>query len=103
MIRLLSESRRFEHPPPVAGDVLSYYTARQPQASVASLYSNGLVIALISGVLGLSIAIAFATVFSRFFQISLSPNEQVSVIVGCIGAGTILRLMSDAPGSLMQA
>jgi hypothetical protein len=108
MIRMLAE-RRNDHAAQHDTGTLSYQT---PTAAVTGgmpqLYANGLIIAMISGLAGLAISFVYARYFPDIYPASLKtavvlPNAIMTTTVFWIGVGTVLRLMSDAPGSVLQA
>jgi len=65
MIRLAAEART---PATAANEPLSYYSA-EPERNVQALYANGLMIALLSGVLGLVVSAAYALGFPHFYHL----------------------------------
>lgn len=103
MIRMLAEG--WAAKPQAAQDsALSYYSA-EPDRGTQSLYANGLMIALITGAVGLVITAAYALVFTDIYSMPdrLRYRSQMFFPVLWIGCGTLLRLMSDAPGSVLQS
>jgi O-antigen/teichoic acid export membrane protein len=104
MIRMLAEAER-DRPQAVQGaNVLSYFTPEPPEThGIRALYSNGMLIALISGAIGVTITIAYARVFNRFFHMPTRLEATMPLVVIGMGVGTMFRLMSDAPGSVLQA
>ena len=105
MIRMLAESSSAKQPAAViTGEVLPYFTPDDPHTrDVRGLYSNGMLIALISGVLGVTITIIYARLFNHFFRMPMRLESTMPLVVIGLGVGTIFRLISDAPGSLLQA
>lgn len=106
MIRLLSEAKRVQPAstqPAAADSVLPYEAPRHGEDGVAKLYANGLMIALLSGVVGLLAAAAYAVVFDDVYQMPDRLRPWMFTPVCLVGLGTVLRLMSDAPGSVLQA
>ncbi len=102
MVRMLAEAR-IARPQSVGdGTVLSYFSAA-PERGVQSLYSNGLMIALATGALGAMLALAYAAAFGQFYRMPYRLEDEMFWPVLWIGLGTVLRLMSDAPGALLQA
>jgi O-antigen/teichoic acid export membrane protein len=110
MIRILAEARTkppiaamaVAPEPEVARPTLSYYTA-DPDDGVVVVYANALVIAAISGVIGILVTFGYAVVFNDIYSMPARLLPAAPVVVLCMGIGTVLRLMSDAPGSVLQA
>ena len=105
MIRMLAEMRASAKPQTaMPADVLPYFTPDDPaQRGVRALYSNGMIIALISGALGVVVTLVYARVFNDWFRMPTRLEATMPLLVIGMGVGTLLRLMSDAPGSLLQA
>jgi O-antigen/teichoic acid export membrane protein len=99
MIRIVAE--RKTAPTPQGGSTLSYY-APAP-SNLRSLYANSLIIALISGAAAIALTLAYAAVFTQIYRVPIPLIPTMPWVVLWIGIGTALRLMSDAPGSLLQA
>jgi O-antigen/teichoic acid export membrane protein len=92
MIRLLSEERA--KPRSVNDERL---------LGVQSLYANALMIAVASGAAGLIITIIYALIFTRIYAMPEVLKGSAPWLVLWMGCGTMLRLMGDAPGALLQA
>lgn len=108
MIRMLAESNvaKLQAVPAtvVSSDVLPYFTPDAPETrDIRALYSNGMLIALISGVIGITVTLIYARLFNRFFTMPMRLESTMPLVVIGLGIGTMFRLMSDAPGSLLQA
>jgi O-antigen/teichoic acid export membrane protein len=101
MIRLLAETKADRQSPPHDA-VLSYHTP-EPDRGVQAVYANGLLIALLAGALGAGIATAYGLVFDTFYHMPDRLRADISAVVIFIGFGTVLRLMSDASGSILQS
>ena len=78
--------------------VLSY--ARPREDPIAVTYSNGLVVGLIVAAVGLSAVILYAAAAYRVHDL---PLFSLRIMVLFIGAGTLLRVVSDVPGAALQA
>jgi O-antigen/teichoic acid export membrane protein len=98
MIRVLEEARSA---PARDAQALGYYSP-EPERNVQSLYANGLMIALLCGAAGIVLSIAYAYGFRHFYHLPNRVDDSFWPVL-LIGAGTTLRLMSDAPGSLLQS
>jgi O-antigen/teichoic acid export membrane protein len=95
MIRMLAEARRWRE--------RAIATADAEQDPTRVLYANGLLIALMCGVLGVAATLVYAAGFNRIYDVPLLVREQMFWVVLWLGFGTVLRLMSDAPGSVLQS
>ncbi|MEA2736433.1 MAG: rane protein EpsK, partial [Humisphaera sp.] len=93
MIRVLAEAR---HSAPPSED-------EGPALATRAVYANGLVVALITGVLGVAITALYAALFGQIYSTPDALHSPAMTVVFGIGVGTTLRLMSDAPGSVLQA
>lgn len=112
IIRMISEAQRAEHavsgprPPPLPGvagkNVLSYYRL-EAEGGVRSLYANAMTIALVCGIAGIGFSIAYAVVFDTLYEVPPGLSGALVGVVSWMGLGTVLRLMSDAPGSILQS
>jgi O-antigen/teichoic acid export membrane protein len=111
MIRMLAEAAGSAKHRAAGGDdardahgVISYFNPDDPQTrDVRTLYSNGMLIALFSGLIGIAVTIAYAGSFNRLFHMPDRLQSTMPLLVIAMGVGTMLRLMSDAPGALLQA
>src|SRR5688500_7156082 len=104
MIRMLAEAERAKPQAAQGAEVLPYFTPERPEThGIRALYSNGMLIALISGAIGVTITIVYARVFNRFFHMPTRLEATMPLVVIGMGVGTMFRLMSDAPGSVLQA
>jgi O-antigen/teichoic acid export membrane protein len=87
------------------GGVLHYATPATPTPRFPThvAYSNGLIIALAAGALGFVALCAYTIYFERIH--GLLPMGGVigsSGLVFLLGIGTLLRLLSDVPGAVLQ-
>jgi len=84
-------------------DVLSYAAPPEPDISLASLYRNALAIAYMAGVAGAIGTVTYALLFSRIYPVSgMAAGEDERLAVIWFGFGIMIRLMSDAPGAVLQ-
>ena len=105
MIRMLAEARARPQPVIDAASVLPYFNPDDSATrDVRALYSNGMAIALVSALLGVAVTLIYAGFFNHFFpHVPDRLRSTMPVLIVGMGVGTMLRLMSDAPGSLLQA
>jgi O-antigen/teichoic acid export membrane protein len=107
MIRMLAEARN-QKPPLSAAEaageagILTYFRD-DGSRSIESIYANALVIALITGALGVVLTVAYAAAFEHLYRMPPRLQGHLAEVVLGMGAGAMLRLMSDAPGALLQA
>lgn len=101
MIRMVAETRRNAEPQ-FDETKLGYYTPEPPDAA-QKLYANGLLIALITGIVGAAVAFVYAGSFENLYHMPDRLRSELFWPVLWIGLGTALRLTSDAPGSMLQA
>jgi O-antigen/teichoic acid export membrane protein len=66
------------------------------------LYSNALAIALLAGLAGVLFTFLYGWGFERLYDIPFHLRGRMWGIVLPLGIGTMLRLMGDAPGALLQ-
>lgn len=67
-------------------------------------YANGLIIAAVAGAVGLAITWAYAWWFGALHRVgSTGTGTANAVLVGAFGIGTVLRVVSDAPGAVLQS
>lgn len=107
MVRVIAQARSeipFEPLPRLVNtsNVLDYATPPSRKTDPTTVaYSNGLVLALLSAGIGLSLTIVYAAFAT---QLHRAPGRWVTltVLVVTLGAGTILRLLSDAAGAVLQ-
>ena len=87
-------------PPPTGGAVLTYFSqaANEPLRLV---YSNGLEVALGACASGAILTAVFAATFHRIFLIPVFVT-QLPLVVFNMGLGTLIRLLGDAPGAVLQ-
>jgi O-antigen/teichoic acid export membrane protein len=110
MIRLLAEARAvprhvlpLEEPQPHG--VLGYeaHAATDPRdhGEMRSVYASGVCVAVVAGIVGLGIVWAYAANFDRLHEVPVQVTHLGPVVV-MFGLGIILRLMSEAPGAVVQ-
>lgn len=99
MIRMLAEAKRAR--PPAADDEVTYFNASRE--GLQSMYANGMLIALMCGALGLAVSLAYALRFNHLFGVPPHLIEQAPIVAALMGCGTVLRLMGDAPGAVLQS
>lgn len=79
--------------------------ARDPDPAkdaLRMLFVNGAFLAVMTGSLGSWVLIAYLFAFDRIHDVPAGLLNSAVVTAGLVGAGTILRLMSDAPGAVLQ-
>jgi O-antigen/teichoic acid export membrane protein len=86
----------------VPGSVLSYETPEAPGSPLQIVYANALLIAAYTGLIGITITVAYAVFFEKIYLIPPQLHGQIGQIVLLLGLGTILRLASDAPAGVLQ-
>jgi O-antigen/teichoic acid export membrane protein len=89
-----------------ADDVIPYagQVEAEPISEHPSLrgYSNGVTVALFTGTLGLLVTVAYAGWFPFLHRLPPRVAPPIVLVLG-MGVGTVLRLMSDAAGAVLQA
>ena len=65
-------------------------------------YSNGLVVAAITGAVGLLLTMVYARYFLHLHRTTARVIPDIAFVVMAMGVGVILRLLSDAPGAVLQ-
>jgi O-antigen/teichoic acid export membrane protein len=99
MIRLLAEARRSSKRE--LENEITYFNASRE--GIQTVYSNGLMIALVCAGIGFAAAIAFAWHFNQMFRVPPRLLEMAPAVAGAMGFGTVIRLVGDAPGSVLQS
>ncbi len=67
-----------------------------------TLFANGLAVAAIVGTIGSFVLWIYLANFYRWHVIPPPFQNQAVTLAGLLGAGTLLRLLSDAPGAVLQ-
>jgi O-antigen/teichoic acid export membrane protein len=106
MIRILAESKPEQVAEPASENpvhpVISYRRAALADPA-RDAYSNGLVVASIAAIAGLVLVLGYALLFDRLHELPQRINLRAAHgVVIWRGVGTILRLMSDASGAVLQ-
>lgn len=73
-----------------------------PPPNEREIYSAGAMIALVSTSLGFLIASIYAGIFDRLHVVPTALRAQAPLAVLLLGAGTLLRLLSDVSGAALQ-
>jgi O-antigen/teichoic acid export membrane protein len=81
--------------------VLSYY-AENPRAGILKLYSNAISFAAISALVGVILIGLYAALFNKLHNVPLILVRTAMLSVTFIGFGLLLRLISEAPGAILQ-
>lgn len=109
MIRLLAESAAAETPRPRpvtsvdgAPGVLPYAGHDPARLAVRRVYANGGAVALIAGALGVALTLVYAANFHRLHEVPIQVGSTAATVAGFFGVGAVLRLMSEAPGAVVQ-
>ncbi len=74
-----------------------------PSEMVARVYVTGERLAVGLGLVGLMLAGIYGSWFRRLHEVSIPGENTVGLLVMLIGAGTVFRLLSEAPSGLLQA
>lgn len=85
-----------------ADGVLAYRTPEIKRDPASEPYVNGLIIAISAGAIGLVLTWVYAKWFGVVHHITTLKGD-VPALVVTIGIGTVLRIISDAPGAVLQA
>lgn len=80
--------------------VLSYET-RRVDPRYDSIFTNGITATLVAATIAAVLTLIYALNFERFHEVSADMPD-VRNFVGLMGLGTIARLISDAPGAVLQ-
>lgn len=103
MVRLAAEARH--HPAigraQIGTSVLEYESVELPDP-LHVVWSNGLIAAVFCGGIGLGITALYAAGFHVFFAVSPALVNHAVVVAAFVGAGTVFRLIGDAPGAILQ-
>jgi len=86
---------------PPGNRIAAYWTPETKFDPATGPYVNGLVIASMAAAIGLLLTWLYAKCFGTVHHIG-TANGDIPVLVGTIGIGTIFRLVSDAPGAILQ-
>src|SRR3954451_18517249 len=65
-------------------------------------YSNGVTVSVMTGAVGMLLSVAYAGWFPFLHRLPAGIASPIVLVMG-MGLGTVLRLMSDAPGAVLQA
>lgn len=85
-----------------AGPELEYATVAAADLSLPSLYANAMAIAFWVFLAGTGAVVLYAARFDRIFTTPPGVTAQISDIVLFVGMGTLLRLVGDVPGAVLQ-
>ena len=99
MVRMMAEAPSRE--PANPGRVLAYYGA-EPPGSLRALYSNAVSFGSMTGLIALVALFVYSRTFSRLHQVPSDLGSEAFLAVGLMGGGLLLRLISDAPGAVLQ-
>jgi O-antigen/teichoic acid export membrane protein len=88
---------------PIAPPVLSYAAAPPPEVSreMIPVYATGNLLALVSALVALTLALVYSTNFARLHHVSFNP-WMANVLAASFGIGTVLRLVSEPASALLQ-
>ena len=79
------------------------YAAKSPRDfSLASLYANAMAIGFWLFIAGIAAVLGYATQFDRVYPIPAPAPAHLGLVVLLIGLGTLLRLVGDLPGAVIQ-
>src|SRR5688500_18519813 len=104
MVRLLAQTRPGPAPvePLEPSNVIVYRTPAPPDRS-CDVYSNGLVVALLVAGLGSVVVVGYALAFGHLHELPRGDYlRSAQRVVIWTGVGSLLRLMSDASGAVLQ-
>jgi len=113
LVRLLAEAT-FQKPqavlplaevvPPAPGGILSYRTPDRPLpvSDVARVYSSGESLALMCGLAALIAGTVYSLTYNHVHTVPRKLIEDTSGLAFFFVLGTVFRLLSDAPSSLLQ-
>jgi O-antigen/teichoic acid export membrane protein len=73
----------------------------ESHSASAKAYANGMILAVLVGLVGIVLTIVYAFSFERLHVVPVSISTVFSLVIG-IGCGTILRMVSDVPGAVLQ-
>lgn len=89
-----SAGRRPDNEPPKSGSTTDI--------SLPALHSTALGIVYAAGAVGLVLICIYAASFEHLYNVFESFHGEMAPLVLWIGIGTLLRLMGDAPGAVLQ-
>ncbi|HEV8608015.1 MAG TPA: hypothetical protein VGQ99_21950, partial [Tepidisphaeraceae bacterium] len=104
LVRMIAEthSQPQEVTAATTGRVLSYY-APAKQSRVAVLYSNAITWTALFATIATFFLIGYAFFFEEFHRVPVSLSGwSVAYTVLFLGLGLLIRLISDAPGAVLQ-
>jgi len=71
--------------------------------AAAAIYSNACLAALLTAIVGIGLTIAYSHSFALLHRVPFRMTEQIGQIVMAMGLGTVLRLVSDVHGAVLQS
>jgi O-antigen/teichoic acid export membrane protein len=83
--------------------VLSYASAPRVFDAALPAYSNGIVVALVLGLIAIALVVAYGFGFEYIHQTGSLAVNTLHLTVVCMGAGIVLRLVSDVPAAVAHA
>ena len=105
MVRMLAEARKQPKPLraiPVSQNPTLEYRSRQLPDSEQVVFASAFLLALISLIAGFLLTGVYAHYFSTWHRVPRVLMRSMPAVVLYIGIGTLLRLFSDVPGSVLQ-
>lgn len=86
-----------------SGDVLEYQSFRRPvDPSFERVYANALIVSLFTAIVGIIVIVIYAIAFERLYDVPWPLQRVMWRVVLLFGVGTLLRLISDTPGAVLQ-
>jgi O-antigen/teichoic acid export membrane protein len=87
--------------PANSNKVLAYHSA-EPPGSLRALYSNAVSFGSMTGLVALVALFVYSRTFSRLHHVPADLGGEAGLAVTLAGMGLLLRLISDAPGAVLQ-
>ena len=88
--------------PHESSHILDYAGPTAPDLSLASLYANAMAIGFWVFVAGIGVVFLYCLKFDQLYGISGLLSDEMPGVVLFIGLGTLVRLVGDVPGAVLQ-
>jgi O-antigen/teichoic acid export membrane protein len=102
MVRLAAVARNARWSTRIPKDRILPYESKLTRDPLSEVWSNGQIFSLITACIGVVVVIVYASLFEKVARVPASLEQDAIVVAAFMGAGTIARLLCDAPSAILQ-